>query len=289
MQHPEEGTIHAWLDGELDAPEAAALDAHVAACATCAALVAEARGLTAASSRILSALDEVPAGVLPDAKAPTSHKPTLVPSAADPAVHRAAGEQQKASPRPRKRFNTQFAAAAAMLVMAVGTWTVLQRSVSSPSLAAPEPVPVTSVPPAESGGAGIASPPPASTPLSDEAASRPGVQAKAGPAQGAVRSSARSTLGTAAGRASLDRVEADAIGRRDAAANEATRQAVGAGAEARKERIDTVREASIAAAPQRLARASDSIVSNEAKRVAADVRAQAALPPPAVASTGAPL
>lgn len=65
MQHLDEGTIHAWLDGELAAAERAAAEAHVALCPGCAAAVAEARGFIAASSRILTALDAVPGGVLP--------------------------------------------------------------------------------------------------------------------------------------------------------------------------------------------------------------------------------
>src|SRR5687767_1793455 len=65
MQHPDEGTIHAWLDGALPPAEASALEAHVAACAECSAAVAEARGMLAAASRILSALDDVPGGVIP--------------------------------------------------------------------------------------------------------------------------------------------------------------------------------------------------------------------------------
>lgn len=65
MQHLDDGTIHAWLDGALGAGEAAAVDAHVTACRACADRVAEARGLIAASSRILTALDEVPADVIP--------------------------------------------------------------------------------------------------------------------------------------------------------------------------------------------------------------------------------
>lgn len=67
MQHPDEGTIHAWIDGQLSADASAELETHVAACAECAALVAEARGLVAASTRIVSALDSVPAGVIPAA------------------------------------------------------------------------------------------------------------------------------------------------------------------------------------------------------------------------------
>jgi anti-sigma factor RsiW len=69
MQHPDEGTIHAWLDGALSADEAARVDAHVNECAQCQAAVAEARGFIAASSRILTALDNVPRGVIPSAAA----------------------------------------------------------------------------------------------------------------------------------------------------------------------------------------------------------------------------
>jgi hypothetical protein len=65
MQHLDEGTIHAWLDGELSPAERAEVEAHIAGCAQCAAAVAEARGFVAASSRILTALDSVPGGVLP--------------------------------------------------------------------------------------------------------------------------------------------------------------------------------------------------------------------------------
>lgn len=69
MQHPDEGTIHAWLDGCVPDAEARAIEAHVAACGQCASAVAEARGLMAASSRILAALDEVPGGVVPTGEA----------------------------------------------------------------------------------------------------------------------------------------------------------------------------------------------------------------------------
>lgn len=60
MQHLDEGTIHAWLDGALSVDEAARAEAHVGSCSMCAAATAEARGLIAASSRILTALDDVP-------------------------------------------------------------------------------------------------------------------------------------------------------------------------------------------------------------------------------------
>ncbi len=65
MQHLDEGTIHSWLDGALSADEAARVEAHVKECPQCAAAVAEARGFIAGASRILTALDNAPRGVIP--------------------------------------------------------------------------------------------------------------------------------------------------------------------------------------------------------------------------------
>ena len=65
MVHPDEGTIHAWLDGALGIEESEALRLHVEGCDHCSAAVAEARGFIAASTRILTALDDVPGDVLP--------------------------------------------------------------------------------------------------------------------------------------------------------------------------------------------------------------------------------
>jgi hypothetical protein len=67
MPHPDEGLIHAWLDGELDPAEAARVEALVESDAEWAAAAAEARGLIAASSRIAATLDRVPANVIPGA------------------------------------------------------------------------------------------------------------------------------------------------------------------------------------------------------------------------------
>jgi hypothetical protein len=67
MPHPDEGLIHAWLDGELDTAEAARVEALVESDAQWAAAAAEARGLIAASARIVGALDRVPANVIPNA------------------------------------------------------------------------------------------------------------------------------------------------------------------------------------------------------------------------------
>jgi hypothetical protein len=64
-EHPDEGTIHAWLDEALDAESAGSVATHVSTCAECAARVAEARGLIAGASRIIAALDDSPSGVRP--------------------------------------------------------------------------------------------------------------------------------------------------------------------------------------------------------------------------------
>ena len=98
MQHPDEGMIHTWLDGELAPDEAASVESHIAECPECSAKVAEARGLVAASSRIVSALDFVPSGVIP-------------------------------VPVPKHRAwytGTQFRAAAAMLIVAGASFLLLQ-------------------------------------------------------------------------------------------------------------------------------------------------------------------
>jgi anti-sigma factor RsiW len=68
MPHPDEGLIHAWLDGELEPNEASRVAALVATDPGWSAAVAEARGLIAASSRVVSALDRMPANVVPAAE-----------------------------------------------------------------------------------------------------------------------------------------------------------------------------------------------------------------------------
>jgi hypothetical protein len=70
-EHLDEGVVHAWLDGQLSGPDAARIEAHIAGCVACAAIVAEARGFIAASSRILTGLDGVPARVVPQSRTRT--------------------------------------------------------------------------------------------------------------------------------------------------------------------------------------------------------------------------
>lgn len=79
MPHPDDGLIHAWLDDELDAADAARVEALVASDPAWSAAAAEARGLLAASSRIVGSLDRVPAHVIPDVAARGGRRPALAP------------------------------------------------------------------------------------------------------------------------------------------------------------------------------------------------------------------
>ena len=76
MTHLDEGTIHAWLDGALGADDAAEVERHFATCDECAARVAEARGLIAGASRILLALDDVGAEIVPARAPEVKHRRT---------------------------------------------------------------------------------------------------------------------------------------------------------------------------------------------------------------------
>ena len=123
MQHLDEGTIHAWLDGELPFDESSRVTAHAESCDRCTALIAEARGFVAASSRILRNLDHVPGGVIPPAASGESAEHTgftprdwgIVLPVPRPAM-------------TRRWIPSRFAAAAAVTILAVGTYTVLNHS-----------------------------------------------------------------------------------------------------------------------------------------------------------------
>ncbi len=168
MQHLDEGTIHAWLDGQLPRDEALEVEAHVAECRQCADAVAEARGLIAASSRILTALDSVPREVVPKqssfrAEAEAARAHAIADAAADALVP--LGPVAKRV--QRRWFNGASLAAAAAIVVAIGTVTVMQRSGRQmPVTAADRPVAAsrTSGPSAES----VPMPSPAAAPLPEK-------------------------------------------------------------------------------------------------------------------------
>ena len=172
MQHLDEGTIHAWLDGQLPREEAQSVEAHVAECRQCADAVAEARGLIAASSRILTALDSVPGEVVPTPatfrEADESQGVAPIGSAPSPA----AGPASAAQRAQRRWFSGPSLAAAAVIVIAFGTVTVMRQSRKSLAPMADVSAPVSA-----------ASGPAADSALSAAASATPGRRREAPAAQ----------------------------------------------------------------------------------------------------------
>ena len=119
--HPDEGTIHAWLDRQLDDTSAATLEAHLQRCDECAERVAEARGLIAGASRILSNLD-IDAAPASDKPAVESWRPVVLPTA-------------RARGIPAFRLTPARSAIAAVLVVAVATAIVHEHERPSSELA----------------------------------------------------------------------------------------------------------------------------------------------------------
>jgi hypothetical protein len=124
-EHPDEGTIHAWLDGALDAPTAERIAAHVHGCSSCAERVAEARGLIAGASRIVAALDDVPARARPAWAQSVPDSGATV--GADAALTTPTSEADRSLWR-RLRVTPTRAAIAATLIVAVGITLTRQRA-----------------------------------------------------------------------------------------------------------------------------------------------------------------
>lgn len=160
MQHLDEGTIHAWLDGQLPRDEAAQVEAHVAECRQCADAVAEARGLIAASSRILTALDSVPREVVPKQPSFRTEAEARADAVADAFVPLATAARTR-----RRWFNAASLAAAAAIVVAIGTFAVVDKTGNTVYLTEKaRPVSVASAPAAEPAASGAAGAMPQATP-----------------------------------------------------------------------------------------------------------------------------
>lgn len=159
MRHLDEGTVHAFVDGALDAARVREVEAHLAACAACRDAVGEARGLVAASSRILTALDAVPGGVLPP-RGPT-------PPEARPDGR---GRRDGGTGFSARDFTSRWGwAVAAVMVLAVGGVLLLRtegRRRTPERLAAERPRAASAPAPAPANSAGaalqksVAAPPP---------------------------------------------------------------------------------------------------------------------------------
>ncbi len=94
MSHPDDGTIQALLDGELDAAERTRVETHIGTCSPCAARVAEARTFQLEADRLVEVL-----------AVPSS--PTVV---------------RRTSPARRTVVRTLAWAASILLAVAVGYW-----------------------------------------------------------------------------------------------------------------------------------------------------------------------
>lgn len=122
MSHVDEGTLHAYLDGELSSADCAALETHLAQCATCRAQLAEERALLERSTALLGSTRPLERAVPPF-------------------------EQLRRAPALRRPWHMRTAFAwAASLVLAVGFGYYLSDRVSPRSaLITPEPAPVASL------------------------------------------------------------------------------------------------------------------------------------------------
>ena len=149
MQHVDDGTIHAWLDGELDAATAAAFDAHVRECPACAARVADERTTLARAGALLSA---------------------AAPPAQPPAFREIAAQAGYAS-MPRRRWIVPVGWAASLALAAGLGWTARdiadndpEAPVTPPAIAdraaAPTPVPAAPAPQAAPAPVSVETPAP---------------------------------------------------------------------------------------------------------------------------------
>ena len=132
MSHIDDGKLNAMLDGELEEPDRATVQAHIAVCPECAKRFEEAKRFLAESADLLGAL-EPPAVVAPgspprrvtrtvkeralDVDDATQQSPAIRPEAAEPLIRR---PPRAARPAPERRFDPSTLSWAAMIVLAIG-------------------------------------------------------------------------------------------------------------------------------------------------------------------------
>jgi len=163
-EHLDEGTIHAWLDGALPPDESARVESLASTCTECAALVAEARGLVAASSRILSSLDAVPGGVIPGVESGTDQLAAL---------------RARRRETSRRWWNDRRFVAAASLVLVAGVSSLVWRSASTDAPADFQRVAGAAASESDSAAPMAPGPSPVPTPTSTREAASPDARAGA--------------------------------------------------------------------------------------------------------------
>ena len=271
MQHLDDGTIHALLDGELSTEEAEALGEHVRYCAACADRLAEERLIQSEAERMIAELD---------APAPAAAEAPIAPGneALEPPL---APEQPRYSGPPvvlipereyeRSRIPRLLGWAATLIVAAGAGWFA---SVARES--APPPVMLPEIEGAPAGAFAVDS----SSGFADsDAMAKMAVPADSGAA------GASATLQADTSNSAPLIVE-ESESERDPAAVPATPPP--APVEARDDsRQDTPPRPPAQAARQRAAAESEVAQSDELRREAAAVRAQPPAPAPAPAVTGA--
>jgi len=208
MPHVDEGTLHALLDGELDASTLHEVQTHFATCPACAARLAEAKQLIAETERLVNAL-EVPGG--PRRESGPAADPWAAPGfGPPPPLDPVVLIPDNPTPTEIRRSRLKVLAwAAALVLVAGGSFAVIRGGRTPPSLEQLRirPEEFTSAPPP---GAAPTGQPAAPAGLDTGAAGGPGRTLAAAPAP------APTPVGPAPGRA-----QPPATARRAAAGREA--------------------------------------------------------------------
>lgn len=127
MWHPDEGTIHAWIEEQLPADEAGRVSAHVEKCDECQTAVREARGVIAGASRVVGLLDDsVGAGTAKGRHATAPHN-GATERRDTTAPHNGATERRgTTAPHNGDSRRRAWMAVAATVVIAVGSMFVVR-------------------------------------------------------------------------------------------------------------------------------------------------------------------
>ena len=285
-EHLDEGTIHAWLDGALSPDESARVETQAGACAECAALVAEARGLVAASSRILSSLDTVPGGVIPGA---------------DVGVDQLAALRARRGATTRRWWSDRRIVAAASLVFVAGISSVVWRFAGTEAVTSSTEQTVDAVQPFADSAVPVVTAPPAPAPPSaptgaSEARARSEVKAEA-PSQ--VREPAPMRLAAAKAADSASDMKSDmkkvaatgtALPRSADVANEARR--ADSSAVSTQAKLESLQRRDVSERPaleKQQVQQQGAAQGQQSLRQTSQERARAASAPPALAGAGARL